>query len=87
MAGNSQRQGAMRNPGTKKGASVGSGGQRRKQLKGRGPTPKAVERPYHAAAKRLRAAERTDDRAPRSGARRPARREDASMLMGRNSVV
>ena len=32
MAGNSQRRGAMRNPGTKKGATVGSGGQRRKQL-------------------------------------------------------
>ena len=87
MAGNSQRRGAMRNPGTKKGASVGSGGQRRKQLKGKGPTPKAVERPYHAAAKRQRAAERTEDGASRSSARRPARRDDSSMLMGRNSVV
>ena len=87
MAGNSQRRGAMRTPGSKKGATVGSGGQRRKQLKGKGPTPKATERPYHAAAKRQRAAERADDRAPRTGARRPAKREDASMLMGRNPVV
>ncbi|MDP2013162.1 MAG: 23S rRNA (guanosine(2251)-2'-O)-methyltransferase RlmB [Actinomycetota bacterium] len=87
MAGNSQRRGAMRTPGSKKGASVGSGGQRRKQLKGKGPTPKAIERPYHAAAKRQRAAERTDERAPRTSSRRPAKREDASMLMGRNSVV
>ena len=89
MAGNSQRRGAMRNPGTKKGATVGSGGQRRKQLKGKGPTPKAVERPYHQAAKRKKASERAAD-SPRSsstGGRRPARREDASMLMGRNAVV
>ncbi|MDD2818761.1 MAG: 23S rRNA (guanosine(2251)-2'-O)-methyltransferase RlmB [Candidatus Nanopelagicales bacterium] len=89
MAGNSQRRGAMRNPGTKKGATVGSGGQRRKQLKGKGPTPKAVERPYHQAAKRKKASERAAD-SPRStstGGRRPARREDSSMLMGRNAVV
>ena len=89
MAGNSQRRGAMRNPGTKKGATVGSGGQRRKQLKGKGPTPKAVERPYHQAAKRKNAADRAAE-SPRSsstGGRRPARREDSSMLMGRNSVV
>ncbi len=89
MAGNSQRRGAMRNPGTKKGATVGSGGQRRKQLKGKGPTPKAVERPYHQAAKRKNAADRAAD-SPRSsstGGRRPARREDSSMLMGRNAVV
>ena len=39
MAGNSQRKGAIRKG--KKGPTVGSGGQRRKQLKGRGPTPKA----------------------------------------------
>jgi len=87
MAGNSQRRGAMRTPGSKKGATVGSGGQRRKQLKGKGPTPKATERPYHAAAKRQRASERSDDRASRAGSRRPAKRDDASMLMGRNSVV
>ncbi|WP_424184015.1 23S rRNA (guanosine(2251)-2'-O)-methyltransferase RlmB [Actinokineospora sp. G85] len=47
MAGNSRRQGAMRNAGTKKGAVVGSGGQRRKALEGKGPTPKAEERPGH----------------------------------------
>ena len=33
MAGNSERRGAKRNPGSKKGQTVGSGGQRRKQLK------------------------------------------------------
>ncbi|HEX5017816.1 MAG TPA: 23S rRNA (guanosine(2251)-2'-O)-methyltransferase RlmB, partial [Actinomycetes bacterium] len=35
MAGNSQRKGAIRKG--KKGPTTGSGGQRRKQLKGRGP--------------------------------------------------
>jgi 23S rRNA (guanosine2251-2'-O)-methyltransferase len=44
MAGNSQRRGARRQPGSKKGAVVGSGGQKSKGLRGRGPTPKAAER-------------------------------------------
>ena len=48
MAGNSQRRGAIRKGG-KKAPTVGSGGQRRKGLEGRGPTPKAEERPYHKA--------------------------------------
>jgi 23S rRNA (guanosine2251-2'-O)-methyltransferase len=58
MAGNSQRRGATRKPGTKKGPQVGSGGNRRRALEGKGPTPKAEDRPYHAAAKRKAAAER-----------------------------
>jgi len=92
MAGNSQRRGAMRNPGSKKGAVVGSGAQRRKQLVGKGPTPKATERPYHQAAKRKGAKDRAAENPSRSsssssGGRRPAKREDSSMLMGRNAVV
>ncbi len=51
MAGNSPRRGAVRKPGSKKGAVVGSGGQRRKGLQGKGPTPKASERTGHPAAK------------------------------------
>ncbi|MCO7273986.1 23S rRNA (guanosine(2251)-2'-O)-methyltransferase RlmB [Cellulosimicrobium cellulans] len=58
MAGNSQRRGATRKPGSKKGATVGSGGQRRKGLEGRGPTPKAEDRVYHAAHKRKVAEEK-----------------------------
>ncbi|MEO7131285.1 MAG: 23S rRNA (guanosine(2251)-2'-O)-methyltransferase RlmB, partial [Dermatophilaceae bacterium] len=38
MAGNSQRRGATRK--NTKGATVGSGGQRKRGLEGRGPTPK-----------------------------------------------
>ncbi|MBU4337734.1 MAG: 23S rRNA (guanosine(2251)-2'-O)-methyltransferase RlmB [Actinobacteria bacterium] len=52
MAGNSQRRGATRKPGAKKAPSVGSGGNSRRALKGRGPTPKAEDREYHAAHKR-----------------------------------
>jgi 23S rRNA (guanosine2251-2'-O)-methyltransferase len=39
----------MRKPGTKKGAVVGSGGQKRKGLRGRGATPPAELRPGHPA--------------------------------------
>jgi len=42
----------------KKRKSVGSGGQGRQALEGKGPTPKAEDRPYHVAAKRKAAAER-----------------------------
>ncbi|ROR73249.1 23S rRNA (guanosine(2251)-2'-O)-methyltransferase RlmB [Bogoriella caseilytica] len=58
MAGNSQRRGAVRKPGSKKGMQVGSGGQRRRGLEGKGPTPKAEERDYHPAAKKKAAAEK-----------------------------
>ncbi|HEX7351247.1 23S rRNA (guanosine(2251)-2'-O)-methyltransferase RlmB [Brachybacterium sp.] len=49
MAGNSSRRGAVRKG--KKGASVGSGGVRRRALEGKGPTPKAEDRPAHKAYK------------------------------------
>ena len=52
MAGNSQRRGAIRKEGTKKGPTVGSGGVRRRGLEGRGATPPAHKRPNHPAAKR-----------------------------------
>ena len=52
MAGNSQRRGSRRTPGSKKGATVGSGGQGRKALEGKGPTPKAEQRTGHPAARR-----------------------------------
>jgi 23S rRNA (guanosine2251-2'-O)-methyltransferase len=82
MAGNSQRKGAMRKAGTKKGMTVGSGGQRRKALKGKGPTPKAEERAKHPAARRARAAEK------RAGDSRPRPRKDGrEVLVGRNPVV
>lgn len=89
MAGNSQRRGAMRREGTKKGATVGSGGQRRAKLTGRGPTPKATERPHHPAARRERAAKkRAESSAKRTSSRSTgSRRSAGSMLMGRNPIV
>ncbi len=73
MAGNSQRRGAIRKAGSKKGASVGTGGHVRKGLEGRGPTPKAVDRPYHPASKQKSATERraaTGTASPRVGTNR-----------------
>jgi 23S rRNA (guanosine2251-2'-O)-methyltransferase len=84
MAGNSQRKGAMRKTGTKKGMTVGSGGQRRKALKGKGPTPKAEERQKHPAARRARAAEK---RSARSAPAARGRKDGREVLVGRNPVV
>ena len=84
MAGNSQRRGAVRNTGSKKGAQVGSGGQRRRGLEGKGPTPKATDRPNHKAHKI--AAAKAKSAGPQ---RSPQRRTKASseMVAGRNAVV
>ncbi len=70
MAGNSQRRGATRKAGSKKGAVVGSGGRGRKSLEGRGPTPKAEDREYHVAHQRKAAAEKAVGRAGVAGASR-----------------
>ncbi|MGO3147248.1 MAG: 23S rRNA (guanosine(2251)-2'-O)-methyltransferase RlmB [Leucobacter sp.] len=52
------RSGAVRKKGL--GKAVGSGGQGKQALEGRGPTPKATEREYHPAAKAKAARERYD---------------------------
>ena len=57
MAGNTQRSGGVRKK-NKKGATKGSGGQGRRSLRGKGATPKAEDRVYHAAYKRKQAAKR-----------------------------
>ncbi|XVS64875.1 23S rRNA (guanosine(2251)-2'-O)-methyltransferase RlmB [Actinosynnema sp. CA-299493] len=84
MAGNSKRRGAMRNPGSKKGAVVGSGGQKSKGLHGKGPTPKATERPNHPAYKRANAAAKAEQ--VRSQ-RRKAAENGPETVAGRNPVV
>jgi 23S rRNA (guanosine2251-2'-O)-methyltransferase len=61
MPGNSQRKGATRAGASRKGPTVGSGGQRRRGLEGKGPTPKAAEREKHIQAKKRRAAQRRDE--------------------------
>jgi len=78
----------MRKTGTKKGATVGSGGQKRQALEGRKPTPKAVDRPHHPAARRQRAAvKRTEAATKRPTTRSSGRRSAGSVLVGRNPVV
>jgi 23S rRNA (guanosine2251-2'-O)-methyltransferase len=79
MAGNSRRQGAVRK--SKKGASVGSGGQSRRALRGKGPTPKAEDRKGHPAARRAASAARRAEKKPARGTEAP------ELLVGRNPVV
>ena len=85
----------------RKGAAVGSGGQGRQKLEGRGPTPPASARPHHPAARKAAAAAkraatgaaggvgptRTGERgAPARGPRRSS--EDApETVVGRNPVL
>src|ERR1700760_4586960 len=79
MAGTSRRRGAIRKDGTKKGPTVGSGGQRRRALEGRGPTPPAHLRPNHPAAKRAKTQPRRP--APRG------RTDETETVLGRNPVL
>lgn len=82
MAGNSQRKGARRNTGSKKGAVVGSGGQRRKGLEAKGPTPAAKDRVGHPAARKARAADKR-----KSSARPKPGKSSRDVVVGRNPVV
>lgn len=80
MAGNSKRRGAVRKEGTKKGPTVGSGGQRRRGLEGRGATPPAHKRTGHPAAMRAAVAARQT--------RKPAKPTDETeTVLGRNPVL
>ena len=82
MAGNSSRRGAIRKSG-KGNPTAGSGGRVRRGLEGKGPTPKAKDRPGHVAYKRTAKAEK-------AGAARPRRKpssEETEWIAGRNSVV
>ncbi|GAA3644295.1 23S rRNA (guanosine(2251)-2'-O)-methyltransferase RlmB [Microbacterium awajiense] len=91
------RPGASR--GKKKGPTKGSGGQGRKSLEGKGPTPKAEDRAWHVAGKRKAAQERY---AAAGGKGRPGGRpsgsnsgrsgkgkasDDTETVTGRNSVL
>jgi 23S rRNA (guanosine2251-2'-O)-methyltransferase len=87
MAGNSQRRGAIQKS-NKKGATVGSGGQRRRGLEGKGPTPKAEDRPYHKAYRSKQLAERSaSKRQGGAGGQRKRGTGDAEWIIGRNPVV
>lgn len=86
MAGNQRRRGAVRKSGTKKGAVVGSGGQRRRGLEGKGPTPPAELRPGHPKARRAAGAGRASGGSGRPGGGR-GRTGTAETVAGRNAVV
>lgn len=87
MPGNSQRRGAIKKTG-KGNPTAGSGGRVRRGLEGKGPTPKAKDRPYHKAHKK-----KADDQAPAGRPRRASSRAgtkgsgDHEWIAGRNSVV
>lgn len=80
MAGNSSRRGAIKKTG-KGNPTAGSGGRVRRGLEGKGPTPKASDRPYHKAYQ----TKKRDDRSP-AGSKRGSAGE-AEWVAGRNSVV
>ena len=91
MAAHSGRPGAIRKKGTKKGAQVGTGGHSRRRLEGKGPTPKAEDRPHHPAHKRKvrREARQAQEAAiararAKSSIRVPAGHE---LIAGRNPVA
>jgi 23S rRNA (guanosine2251-2'-O)-methyltransferase len=95
MAGNSRRRGAVRKEGTKKGAVVGSGGQRRRGLEGKGPTPPKEMRPGHQAYRKaqLIAKKTAGKSGGRGGAgvagnrRRAGDGETPETVLGRNPVL
>lgn len=75
----------------KKGPQKGTGGHGRKSLEGKGPTPKAEDRPYHKSYRSQKAAD-----AKRTGVKkgqfvatktRGAKAVSGEVLSGRNSVV
>ncbi|MDT0544096.1 MULTISPECIES: 23S rRNA (guanosine(2251)-2'-O)-methyltransferase RlmB [Streptomyces] len=83
MAGNSQRR--NRRTANKKGATVGSGGKRRRALEGKGPTPPAEMRKGHVK-------QRVANARAKQAARRPAPRRGGGkgtneLVVGRNPVV
>jgi 23S rRNA (guanosine2251-2'-O)-methyltransferase len=74
----------MRNPGSKKGAVVGSGGQRARALEGKGPTPKASDRTGHPAQRRANMLKAKADAARQ---RRKSGEESSELVAGRNPVA
>jgi 23S rRNA (guanosine2251-2'-O)-methyltransferase len=84
MPGNSQRKGAVRRKG--RGNTAGSGGRVRRGLEGKGPTPKAEDRPYHAAYRAKKAApQRRSSRSSAAKTGRPG--SGPEWVVGRNAVL
>src|SRR5262249_8074881 len=82
--------------GGKKGATTGTGGNRRKAREDKGPTPTAEDRSWDVAGKRRAAQDRLEaarvrhgkgGAAPAKRAPRPKKADDSELVTGRNSVV
>ncbi|MBK8448225.1 MAG: 23S rRNA (guanosine(2251)-2'-O)-methyltransferase RlmB [Micropruina sp.] len=93
MPGNSSRQGAVRKrgKGIGSGNTAGSGGRVRRGLEGKGPTPKAEDRPYHKAYRKRgpNDANKSSSGAGRGGGkpRRDTPRAGDDWVFGRNPVL
>lgn len=88
MTNKQNRKGAVRKKGT--GKAVGSGGQGRQALEGRGPTPKAEDRTYHPKGKAKLARERYNaakGRNQRNDNRPKKSASDQEVVTGRNAVL
>ena len=83
MAGSAKPRGAARSS-SKKGPTGGTGGKNKRRLEGKGPTPKAEDRPYHAAAKRKKAAAKKDPARTRTGR---SEKPKGEIVSGRNAVL
>ncbi|MCU1631927.1 MAG: rRNA ((2251)-2-O)-methyltransferase RlmB [Micrococcaceae bacterium] len=82
------RPGAVRK--LKKGPTIGTGGHGRKSLEGKGPTPRAEDRPYHKAYKNKELAERSEAKrggGKNAGTGRTKGKAAEEAVTGRNSVV
>nr|WP_300144613.1 23S rRNA (guanosine(2251)-2'-O)-methyltransferase RlmB [Propionicimonas sp.] len=92
MPGNSQRKGAVRKKG--KTTPAGSGGRVRRGLEGKGPTPKAEDRPYHKAYRKRgpdepgkTAGKPKGGRQARQATRSGTATAGADWVIGRNPVL
>jgi 23S rRNA (guanosine2251-2'-O)-methyltransferase len=83
MAGTAKPRGAARSS-SKKGPTGGTGVKNKRRLEGKGPTPKAEDRPYHAAAKRKKAAEKKVSPRTRTGR---SEKPKGEIVSGRNAVL
>lgn len=84
MAGNSQRRGAGHKG---KGNTAGSGGRIRRSLEGKGPTPKAEDRPYHKAFKARQSASARPTTPQRDAKRTGRPGVGPEWVIGRNPVL
>lgn len=66
---------------------AGSGGRIRRSLAGKGPTPKAEDRPYHKAYKAKQSAAKPGEARPRSARRTGRPGSGAEWVAGRNPVL